>query len=262
MPVGAANFRECMDMGMEVYAALKSLLKQKGLSTAVGDEGGFAPDLENDGQALEFICDAVVKAGLRPKKDICLAIDAAASGWFNGEEYVLSKSGRHFLRQDLISYYKKLCADFPVISIEDGIHEDDFEGFALLKKSVDVQVVGDDLFVTDTERIKKGIDADSASAVLIKPNQTGTVTQAAMAVNTAAKAGMAAVISHRSGDTEDSFIADMCVGLGTGQIKTGAPARAERTAKYSRLLIIEHELGKNAVFAGKNSINNVKWLDS
>ena len=262
MPAGALTFRECMDMGMETYFYLKSLLKQKGFSTAVGDEGGFAPDLKGDEHALEIMSEAVIKAGLTPGRDIYFALDAASSEWFDGKKYVMKKSGRHFSKDELIDYYKKLTDAFCIVSLEDGLNEDDFAGFSELTKKTGVQTVGDDLFVTDTERIKKGIENSSARAVLIKPNQIGSVMEACAAVRLAKEAGLGAIISHRSGDTEDSFIADMCVGLGAGQIKTGAPARAERTAKYSRLLFIEHELGKNAVFAGKKAINSVKWLDT
>ena len=258
MPLGARDFRECMDMGMEVYMRLKSLLSQKGFPTAVGDEGGFAPSLRTDAEALELICGAVVKAGLSPGKDVALALDAAASEWLNGESYVLPKSGRSFSKQELIEYYKKLITEFPVISIEDGMHEDDFSGFAGLKNSLGIQIVGDDLFVTNTERIKRG--TKSATAVLIKPNQIGTVSEAVRAITLARGSGMVSIVSHRSGDTEDSFIADLCVGEACGQIKTGAPCRAERTAKYNRLLFIEHELGSKAVFAGKYAVKPSKNL--
>ncbi len=249
MPAGARSLRDAVDMCLETYMSLKSALKKDGLMTAVGDEGGFAPTLGADESAIEYILTAIKNAGLTPGKDVCLALDAAASGWFDGTEYRQPKSKRSFRAPELLEYYKKLVDAYPIISIEDGMAEDDFEGFAALTRDIGIQIVGDDLFVTNTARIAEGIRQGAANAVLIKPNQIGTVTEAVNAISLSASAGYSCIVSHRSGDTEDSFIADLAVGTACGQIKTGAPCRAERTSKYDRLLMIEHELGNAARFS-------------
>lgn len=239
----AKTFCECMRMSSEVYHALGDLLRRKGLSRCVGDEGGYAPDLESDEQALELICDAIASAGYRPGEQIAIALDAAASEWAQGTQYVQPKSGRSFTREELAQYFEKLVHDYPVISIEDPLGQEDFEGFAMLSERLHgVQIVGDDLFVTNTSRLQRGIEHSSANAILIKPNQIGTLTETLDAVNLAQRSGMGVIISHRSGETEDSFIADLAVAVNAGQIKAGAPARSDRTAKYNRLIAIEEEI--------------------
>lgn len=237
------SFCECMRMSTEVYHALGGLLRQRGLSRCVGDEGGYAPDLESDEQALELICDAIASAGYRPGEQIAIALDAAASEWAQGTQYVQPKSGRSFTRDELAQYFEKLVHDYPIISIEDPLGQEDFEGFAMLSERLHgVQIVGDDLFVTNTSRLQRGIEHSSANAILIKPNQIGTLTETLDAVNLAQRSGMGVIISHRSGETEDSFIADLAVAVNAGQIKAGAPARSDRTAKYNRLIAIEEEI--------------------
>ncbi len=243
VPSGAENFAEAMKMSTAVYHALGRLLRRVGLPTAVGDEGGFAPDLPGDEKALELICEAIEAAGFEPGKDVSIALDAAAGEWQCEEGYLLPKSGQRMDRDALIEYFARLSADYPIISIEDPLGQEDFEGFAMITKRLQgVQIVGDDLFVTNTERLHRGIETGSANAILIKPNQIGTLSEAMRAVRMAQAAGYSAVISHRSGETEDSTIADLAVALNAGQIKTGAPARSDRVAKYNRLLVIEHEL--------------------
>ncbi len=243
VPHGAETFAGAMRMAAEVYASLKKLLRDKGLSTAVGDEGGFAPDLARDEDALELICDAVTMAGYHPEKDISIAIDAAAGEWESGGGYRLPKRGTAMTAEELCGYFERLCGSYPIISIEDPLGQEDFEGFARLTARLkNVQVVGDDLFVTNTSRLKRGIEQGSATAILIKPNQIGTLTETLDAIRTAQASGMAAVVSHRSGETEDSTIADIAVATNCGQIKSGAPARSDRVAKYNRLLRIEAQL--------------------
>lgn len=256
MPVGAKSFSEGLRWCTEVFHALKGILKERGLATSVGDEGGFAPDLESDEEAIEVILEAVKKAGYEPERDFVLALDAAASEWKGSQkgEYVLPKSGVGFTSQELVEHWKKLCGKYPVASIEDGLDEEDWEGWKLLTKELGdrIQLVGDDLFVTNTKRLKKGIDEKCGNAILIKLNQIGSVSETMEAVKMAHEAGFRAVTSHRSGETEDTTIADLAVALNTGQIKTGAPSRSERVAKYNQLLRIEEKLGEGGVYPGKD----------
>ena len=256
MPVGAKSFSEGLRWCAEVFHALKGILKERGLATSVGDEGGFAPDLESDEEAIEVILEAVKKAGYEPERDFVLALDAAASEWKGSQkgEYVLPKSGVRFTSQELVEHWKKLCGKYPVASIEDGLDEEDWEGWKLLTKELGdrIQLVGDDLFVTNTKRLKKGIDEKCGNAILIKLNQIGSVSETMEAVKMAHEAGFRAVTSHRSGETEDTTIADLAVALNTGQIKTGAPSRSERVAKYNQLLRIEEKLGEGGVYPGKD----------
>ena len=243
VPKGADSFAEAMRMSTEVYAALKKLLKARGYSTSVGDEGGFAPDLGRDEDALELICDAIDAAGYNAGKDIAIALDAAAGEWECGEGYRMPKRGTVMTTEQLCDYFVSLCGKYPIVSLEDPLGQDDFEGFARLTARLSgVQTVGDDLFVTNTSRLLRGIEHKSATAILIKPNQIGTLTETLEAIRTAQAHGMAAVISHRSGETEDSTIADIAVATNAGQIKAGAPARSDRVAKYNRLLRIENQL--------------------
>ncbi len=243
VPKGADSFASAMRMSTEVYSVLKKLLREKGLSTAVGDEGGFAPDLARDEDALELICDAIASAGYRPGEDIAIALDAAAGEWETGSGYRLPKRGTSLTADELCSYFEGLCGKYPIVSLEDPLGQEDFEGFARLTARLKgVQIVGDDLFVTNTARLRKGIEHHSATAILIKPNQIGTLSETLDAVRTAQTHGMRAVISHRSGETEDSTIADIAVATNAGQIKSGAPARSDRVAKYNRLLRIEAQL--------------------
>ena len=244
VPKGAQSFAEAMRMGTEVYAALKKLLKSHGHTTAVGDEGGFAPDLSEDEEALRLICDAIEAAGYRPGEDIAIALDAAAGEWEDGDGgYRLPKRSVQMTADGLCDYFAGLCSKYPIISLEDPLGQNDFDGFARLTARLSgVQTVGDDLFVTNTERLKKGIEKHSATAILIKPNQIGTLSETLEAIRTAQANGMSAVISHRSGETEDSTIADIAVATNAGQIKAGAPARSDRVAKYNRLLRIESQL--------------------
>ena len=259
MPVGAPSFKEALRWCAEVFHALASLLKEKGLATSVGDEGGFAPDLASDEEAIEYILKAVEKAGYKPGVDFMLAMDAASSEWKGAKkgEYVLPKAGTHFTSEELIAHWKKLVDKYPIISIEDALDEEDWEGWQLLTKELGdkVQLVGDDLFVTNTERLKKGIDLGCGNAILIKLNQIGSVSETLEAIKMAHKAGYTAISSHRSGETEDTTIADLAVALNTCQIKTGAPSRTERVAKYNQLLRIEEELGDAAVYPGMGAFN-------
>ena len=265
MPVGAPSFKECLRWCAEVFHALAAILKERGLATSVGDEGGFAPALKSDEEAIETILEAVKKAGYEPGKDIGIAIDAAASELYDGEKdgyYFPGESkmtGKEVIRDsnEMIRYYENLLDEFPVVSIEDGLQEDDWEGWKAMTERLGsrVQLVGDDLFVTNPKRIKCGIDLNVANAVLIKVNQIGTVTEAMEAIEMAKCAGYQAVISHRSGETEDAFIADLAVAVNAGQIKTGAPSRTERVAKYNQLLRIEEELGAAAVYPGMGAFN-------
>ncbi len=259
MPVGAPSFKEALRWCAEVFHALASLLKEKGLATSVGDEGGFAPDLASDEEAIEYILKAVEKTGYKPGVDFMLAMDAASSEWKGAKkgEYVLPKAGTHFTSEELIAHWKKLVDKYPIISIEDALDEEDWEGWQLLTKELGdkVQLVGDDLFVTNTERLKKGIDLGCGNAILIKLNQIGSVSETLEAIKMAHKAGYTAISSHRSGETEDTTIADLAVALNTCQIKTGAPSRTERVAKYNQLLRIEEELGDAAVYPGMGAFN-------
>ncbi len=251
MPVGAPNFREALRMGAEVYQALKSVLKGKGLATAVGDEGGFAPNLPSNEAAIEVICEAIEKAGYRAGEDIALALDVAASEIL-GDDGLYHLTGDHTAKDaaGMVAYYENLLEQYPIISIEDGLGEEDWDGWKLLTETLGgkIQLVGDDLFVTNTERLSRGIHKGVANSILIKVNQIGTLTETMEAVEMAKRAGYSAVISHRSGETEDTTIADIAVTLNAGQIKTGAPARTERVAKYNQLLRIEEALDTNAVY--------------
>lgn len=254
MPAGAQSFAEGLRWCTEVFHALAALLKSKGLATAVGDEGGFAPDLGSDEEAIEYIIQAIKDAGYEPGKDFVLAMDAASSEWKSGRkgEYVLPKCGKKFTSAELVEHWKTLVEKYPIYSIEDGLDEEDWEGWQIMTKELGdrVQLVGDDLFVTNTERLKKGIDMGCGNSILIKLNQIGSVSETLEAIKMAHKAGYTAVTSHRSGETEDTTIADLAVALNTGQIKTGAPSRSERVAKYNQLLRIEEELGAGAVYPG------------
>ena len=259
MPAGAGSFREGLRWCTEVFHALQSLLKSKGLATSVGDEGGFAPDLGSDEEAVEYILEAVHRAGYEPGKDFVLAIDAASSEWKGSRkgEYVLPKCGKKFTSAELAGHWKALAEKYPICSIEDGLDEEDWEGWQIMTKELGkrVQLVGDDLFVTNTERLKKGIDMGCGNSILIKLNQIGSVSETLEAIKMAHKAGYTAVTSHRSGETEDTTIADLAVALNTCQIKTGAPSRSERVAKYNRLIRIEEELGAGAVYPGFGAFN-------
>ena len=259
MPVGAPSFKEALRWCAEVFHALAALLKSKGLATSVGDEGGFAPDLASDEEAIQYILDAVKEAGYEPGKDFMIAMDAASSEW-KGEkkgEYVLPKAGTKFTSEELIEHWKKLVDKYPIISIEDALDEEDWEGWQKLTAELGdkVQLVGDDLFVTNTERLSKGIELGCGNSILIKLNQIGSVSETLEAIKMAHKAGYTAISSHRSGETEDTTIADLAVALNTCQIKTGAPSRSERVAKYNQLLRIEEELGASAVYPGKAAFN-------
>ena len=257
MPVGAPTFREGLRWCTEVFHCLASILKEKGLATSVGDEGGFAPDLGSDEEAIELILEAVKRAGYEPGNDFVLAMDAASSEWKSGKkgEYLLPKCKKHFTSEELIGHWKQLCEKYPIWSIEDALDEEDWEGWKKLTASLGskVQLVGDDLFVTNTERLKKGIDSGCGNSILIKLNQIGSVSETLEAIKMAHKAGYTAIASHRSGETEDTTIADLAVALNTCQIKTGAPSRSERVAKYNQLLRIEEELGETAVYPGRNA---------
>ena len=259
MPVGAPSFKEALRWCAEVFHALAALLKSKGLATSVGDEGGFAPDLASDEEAIQYILDAVKDAGYEPGKDFMIAMDAASSEW-KGErkgEYVLPKAGTKFTSEELIEHWKKLVDKYPIISIEDALDEEDWEGWQKLTAELGdkVQLVGDDLFVTNTERLSKGIELGCGNSILIKLNQIGSVSETLEAIKMAHKAGYTAISSHRSGETEDTTIADLAVALNTCQIKTGAPSRSERVAKYNQLLRIEEELGASAVYPGRAAFN-------
>lgn len=259
MPVGASSFREALRWCAEVFHALQALLKEKGLATSVGDEGGFAPDLASDEEAIQYILTAVEKAGYKPGTDFMLAIDAASSEWKSGKkgEYMLPKAGTRFTSEELIAHWRALVEKYPIISIEDALDEEDWEGWQRLTQELGgkVQLVGDDLFVTNTVRLKKGIDNGCGNAILIKLNQIGSVSETLEAIKMAHKAGYTAISSHRSGETEDTTIADLAVALNTCQIKTGAPSRTERVAKYNQLLRIEEELGAAAVYPGMGAFN-------
>ena len=259
MPAGAPSFKEGLRWCTEVFHALAALLKERGLATSVGDEGGFAPDLGSDEEAIECILEAVEKAGYKPGEDFVLAMDAASSEWKSATkgEYLLPKSGRKFTSAELIEHWKQLCEKYPIYSIEDGLDEEDWEGWQQLTKELGdtVQLVGDDLFVTNTERLSKGIKLGCGNSILIKLNQIGSVSETLEAIKMAHNAGYTAVTSHRSGETEDTTIADLAVALNTCQIKTGAPSRSERVAKYNQLLRIEEQLGNAAVYPGKGAFH-------
>lgn len=262
MPVGADSFREGLRMGTEVFHSLKAVLKGRGMNTAVGDEGGFAPNLSSNEEAIEVIVEAIKKAGYEPGHDVKIALDVAASGMYDESAKVYNFAGEGVKRNvsEMVDYYEMLTTKYPVISIEDGLAEDDWEGWKLLTERLGkkVQLVGDDLFVTNTKRLEKGISLGVANSILIKVNQIGTLTETLDAIEMAKKAGYTAVISHRSGETEDVTIADLVVGLNTGQIKTGAPSRTDRVAKYNQLLRLEEILDSTAQYAGNNAFYNLK----
>ena len=260
MPVGAPGFKEALRWCAEVFHNLAALLKAEGLATSVGDEGGFAPNLTGgDEEAIEFILKAIEKAGYKPGVDFMIAMDAASSEWKTGTvgKYKLPKAGTEFTSAELVEHWKKLIDKYPIISLEDGLDEEDWEGWKIFTKELGgrVQLVGDDLFVTNTERLEKGIDNGCANSILIKLNQIGSVSETLEAIKMAHKAGYTAISSHRSGETEDTTIADLAVALNTCQIKTGAPSRSERVAKYNQLLRIEEELGESAVYPGIKAFN-------
>ena len=257
MPVGAASFRRALQMGAEVFHSLKAVLKGRGLSTAVGDEGGFAPNLATNEEAIRVILEAVEKAGYRPGEDIQIALDVAASGMYDAASGKYDMKGEGVVRsaREMIRYYQMLVDKYPIISIEDGLAEDDWDGWKLLTEALGdrIQLVGDDLFVTNTERLARGIKEKISNSILIKVNQIGTLTETFDAVEMAKRAGYTAVISHRSGETEDSTIADIAVALNAGQIKTGSLSRTDRIAKYNQLLRLEDSLGDSAIYAGRNA---------
>lgn len=259
MPVGAESFKEALRWCAEVFHALAALLKSKGLATSVGDEGGFAPDLASDEEAIQYILEAIQSAGYEPGRDFMIAMDAASSEWKGAAkgEYILPKAGTRFTSEELIEHWKQLVDKYPIISIEDALDEEDWDGWKKLTKELGdrVQLVGDDLFVTNTKRLQKGIESGCGNCILIKLNQIGSVSETLEAIKMAHKAGYTAVSSHRSGETEDTTIADLAVALNTCQIKTGAPSRSERVAKYNQLLRIEEELGESAVYPGIQAFN-------
>ncbi len=260
MPAGAESFSEALRMCSEVYHALKGILKSKGYDTGVGDEGGFAPNLSSNEEAIQVIVNAIGKAGYVPGKDIYIALDPASSEIFENGKYNLAGENKVLSSEEMVDYYENLVNKYPIISIEDGMAEEDWEGWKLITERLGhkVQLVGDDLFVTNTERLQKGINKGVANSILIKLNQIGTLTETLNAIEMAERAGYTAVISHRSGETEDTTIADLVVAVNAGQIKTGAPARSERVAKYNQLVRIEEELGEMGEFRGINSFYNLK----
>jgi enolase len=260
MPVGAPTFAEALRWGSEVYHALKSVLKARGKPTGVGDEGGFAPSLRANEEAIEVILEAVEKAGYRPEEDIRIALDPAASEFFEDGKYRLKKEGRALTGAEMVDFYAEWVDDYPIISIEDGLDEDDWESWVLMMERLGdkIQIVGDDLLVTNTERVQKAIDLVACNSLLCKVNQIGSLSEAIASVQLAQRSGWTVVVSHRSGETEDATIADLAVALNTGQIKTGAPCRSERVAKYNQLLRIEQELGGEAQYAGMEAFTNLR----
>ncbi|WP_227937328.1 phosphopyruvate hydratase [Alkalihalobacillus deserti] len=262
MPVGAENFHEALRMGAEIFHNLKSVLKGKGYNTAVGDEGGFAPNLSSNEEALSTIIEAIEKAGYKPGEEVMLAMDVAASEIYNKEDkkYHLAGEGKSFTSEEMVGFYEELVSKYPIISIEDGLDENDWDGFKLLTERLGgkVQLVGDDLFVTNTAKLAEGIEKGIGNSILIKVNQIGTLTETFEAIEMAKRAGYTAVISHRSGETEDATIADIAVATNAGQIKTGAPSRSDRVAKYNQLLRIEDELANVATYGGRSAFYNLK----
>ncbi|MEA3422888.1 MAG: phosphopyruvate hydratase [Bacillota bacterium] len=262
MPVGAKTFREALQMGTEIYHNLKSVLKSKGMSTAVGDEGGFAPDLKSNEEAVQIIVQAIEKAGYKPGEEVMIAMDSAASEFYDEKEkvYNLASEGRKLTSAEMVDYYETLVSKYPIISIEDGLDEEDWEGFKLMVEKLGdkIQIVGDDLFVTNTERLSKGIKENAANSILIKLNQIGTITETLDTIEMAKRAGYTTVISHRSGETDDTTISDLAVALNAGQIKTGAPARIDRVAKYNQLLRIEEMLDLASCYPGMKAFYNLK----
>ena len=260
MPVGAESFQEALRMCSQVYHALKSLLNEKGYSTGVGDEGGFAPDLKSNEEAIEVIIEAIKKAGFEPGKDMFIALDPASSEFFEDGKYVLKHEGKTLSPEEMVGFYENLVNKYPIISIEDGMAEEDYEGWKIMTERLGnkIQLVGDDLFVTNTERLKMGIEMGIANSILIKLNQIGTLTETLNAIEMANRAGYTAVISHRSGETEDTTIADLVVGVNAGLIKTGSASRTDRICKYNQLLRIEEMLGDAAQYAGMDAFYNLK----
>lgn len=261
MPVGAPSFSEALRWCTEVFHNLKAVLNEMGMTTAVGDEGGFAPNLKKDEDAIKVILTAVERAGFKPGDDFMIAIDAASSEWYQEDgTYLLPKAKKKMTKQQLVNYWKNLTSKYPIISLEDGVAEEDWEAWGMLTKAIGsrVQLVGDDLFVTNVERLSKGIDLGVGNSILIKVNQIGSLTETLDAIQMANRAGYTAVVSHRSGETEDTTIADIAVALNAGQIKTGAPSRTDRVAKYNQLLRIEEELGDSAIYLGKKAWFNLK----
>ena len=257
MPVGAKSFSEALRMGVEVFHHLKAVLKKRGYSTAVGDEGGFAPNLKSNDEAIEVVLEAIHAAGYKPGEQIAIALDPAASEFYENGKYVFKKSDKSVrTSEQMVEFWADWVRQYPIISLEDGIAENDWDGWKWLTKELGskVQLVGDDLFVTNTQRLKRGIEGGIANAILIKLNQIGTVTETIEAIEMARKAGYASIVSHRSGETEDTFIADFVVAMGTGQIKTGSASRTDRVAKYNQLLRIEEELGAAARFPGRHAL--------
>jgi enolase len=257
MPTGAKTFAEALRYGAEVFHALKKILAERGLNTSVGDEGGYAPSLPGNSAAIEVILEAITKAGYKPGKDISIAIDGAASEIYNKEtaKYELKTENKNLSSEEMVAYYEEWVKKYPIVSIEDGLAEDDWAGYELMTKKLGkkIQIVGDDLFVTNPKRLQMGIEKKAGNSILIKLNQIGTVSETIDAINLAKKNGYTSVVSHRSGETEDSTIADFVVGLGTGQIKTGSLCRSERVCKYNQLVRLEQELGTKAVFPGKDA---------
>jgi enolase len=260
MPVGASSLSEALQWGSEIYHALKGVLKAKGKSTGVGDEGGFAPSLAANEEAIEVILEAIEKAGYKPGEQVRIALDPAASEFYKDGKYVLAKEGRTLSGEEMVAFYADWVAKYPIVSIEDGLAEDDWEGFKLMTDRLgrQIQIVGDDLLVTNTQRIARAIQEDAVNSVLIKLNQIGTLTETIAAIQMTQRHGWTAVVSHRSGETEDATIADLSVALNTGQIKTGAPCRSDRVAKYNQLLRIEQELGDDAVYAGLSAFPHLR----
>jgi enolase len=261
MPIGAPNFKEALRYAAETFHSLKALLKKKKYATSVGDEGGFAPNLKNNSEPFELIVEAIAAAGYKPGKDIAIAIDAAASSFFTGGKYVMSAEKKPKKTSvDMIDFYEEMISKFPIVSIEDGLDENDWKGWKLLMERLGkkIQIVGDDLFVTNAKYLAKGIAEASANSILIKVNQIGTLTETMQTIETARRAGFTTVISHRSGETEDPWLADLAVGFSTGQIKTGSTSRSERLAKYNQLMRIEEELGASSLFRGKDVLYSVK----
>ena len=260
MPISGNTFSETLQMGTEIFHELKSVLNSKGMNTAVGDEGGFAPNLSSNEEAIEIILESILNRGLNPGKDILLALDVAASELYENGLYNLASENKKLETNEMVTYLGKLVKDYPIISIEDGLHEDDWEGWSQLNSEIgtDVQIVGDDLTVTNIKRLQRSIDEKSMNAILIKLNQIGTVSETIQAVKMAKKAGFGVVISHRSGETEDTTIADLAVGLETGQIKTGSASRTDRVCKYNQLLRIEEELGSDAKLANHFVLGHIK----
>lgn len=260
MPVGAASFAEALRMCVEVYHTLKSVLKSKKLSTSIGDEGGFAPNLSSNEEAIQVIIAAIEKAGFKPGEQICIALDPAASEFYSNGKYNLEGEGVVKTSAEMVDFYAQLVEKYPIISIEDGLAEDDWDGWKLMTEKLGhkLQIVGDDLFVTNTERLSRGIATGTANSILIKVNQIGTLTETFDTIEMAKRAGYTAVVSHRSGETEDATIADIAVATNAGQIKTGAPARTDRVAKYNQLLRIEEMLGNAAGFGGTKVFYNLK----